>query len=101
VRTRASESLHSRIRNDQWNPPGLLRPQRRQDPGRRGEASTYYGRSHDRGPYLLDRRGGTGGLGDGRPGTDATISGIVVLASHIHQLAFTDVGDQRVRMILR
>jgi hypothetical protein len=46
--------------------------------------------------------GGTGGLGDGGPGTQATIAGpFVALAAHRHRLAFIDGGDLRVRMIVR
>src|SRR6266702_4308169 len=45
--------------------------------------------------------GGTGGPGDGGPGTQATINGIIRLAAHRHRLAFTDAGDRRVRMIVR
>src|SRR5215831_412403 len=45
--------------------------------------------------------GGTGGLGDGGPGTQATIRGFIYLAARGHRLAFTDGGDRRVRMILR
>jgi hypothetical protein len=45
--------------------------------------------------------GGTGGLGDGGPGTEATISGLTALATYRHVLAFTDGGDRRARMILR
>src|SRR6266700_460768 len=38
--------------------------------------------------------GGTGGPGDGGPGTQATINGIIRLAAHRHRLAFTDAGDR-------
>jgi len=45
--------------------------------------------------------GGTSGLGDGGPGTNATIGFIIRLAAHRHRLAFTDGENRRVRMILR
>jgi len=43
-----------------------------------------------------------GRLGDGGPGAQATINGIIIaLAAHRHHLAFNDEGDRRVRMISR
>jgi hypothetical protein len=45
--------------------------------------------------------GGTGSLGDGGPGTQATINFVTGLAVNSRGLAFTDGQDNRVRMIQR
>ncbi len=45
--------------------------------------------------------GGTGSLGDGGPGRQATINFVFGLAANGRGLAFTDQVSDRVRMILR
>ena len=45
--------------------------------------------------------GGTGGLGDGGPGSQATINFVAGLAVSGRSLAFTDLTSSRVRLILR
>jgi hypothetical protein len=63
--------------------------------------ATYYGVPMTAGHIYTIVGGGTGSLGDGGPGNQATINFVTGLAVNAQGLAFTDGQDNRVRMIWR
>jgi hypothetical protein len=64
-------------------------------------SGTYYGVPMTANHIYTIVGGGTGSLGDGGPGTQATINFVTGLAVNSQGLAFTDGQDNRVRMIQR
>jgi hypothetical protein len=62
---------------------------------------TYYGVAMTADHVYTIVGSGSGGLGDGGPGSQATIGFVDGLAVNSRGLAFTDGVDNRVRLILR